>query len=91
MKQKLYDGWLIRFQPNVHMYCHHLTAGKDGLELEVPCEDLPVAEKLVGLWPYTLNLEPELSGDLLKGLVAWANASGLKYRIYTTKEAFESN
>lgn len=72
------------------MYCHSLKAKKNGKEIEVPCEDMAACDG-VGIWPYILELEEETNFDLLKALRSWAKEQGFEYRIYTTKEDFETN
>jgi len=72
------------------MYCHSLKVKKNGKEIEVPCEDMAVCDG-VGIWPYILELEEKTNSDLLKALRSWAKEQGFEYRIYTTKEDYETN
>jgi hypothetical protein len=72
------------------MYCHSLKTIKNGLELDIPCEDLAICDG-VGIWPYDLNLAKDTYSDLLIALRNWANEQGFDYRLYTTRENFETN
>ena len=89
MEYKTCNGWTIEFRKNIHMYFHSLKAVKDGRMLDVPCEDTPF--DFVAIWPYQLNLNAAESLDLLEGLRDWANQSGMKYRLYKTRENYETN
>ena len=91
MRIEVHNGWAIEFKKNIHMYCHSLKMVKGDIEYEVPCEDSPLANGLVAMWPYTLNLNTAALQDLLKGLRDWAKSSGIKYRIYTSRNDYESN
>ncbi len=91
MRSELNNGWTIQFRKNVHMYCHSLKLTKGGRQYEIPCEDSPLSDGLVAMWPYELKLEESTFQDLLKGLLEWANASGMKYRIYKSKNDYETN
>ena len=71
------------------MYCHHLTATKGAVQLEIPCEDTPAG--FVGIWPYTLELDAPVYDDLLIALRTWATGISRNYRIYITKDRFEPN
>ena len=90
MKKSTHNGWDISFKKNIHMYCHSLTAKKDGREIEVPCEDMAVCDG-VGVWPYTLDLEKEIYSDLLEALRDWVDEQEFDYRLYTTRDDFETN
>jgi hypothetical protein len=91
MRDEMHNGWAIHFRKNIHMHSHLLKVTKSGAAYEVPCEDMPVSNGLIGIWPYELNLHPgELQG-LLQALREWATSSGLKYRLYTSKNDYESN
>ena len=81
-------GWVFTFQPNVHMYAHSLKATKADKSFYVPCED--TTENHVGIWPYQLDLDPAVSQDLLEGLREWAVQSRLSYRLYETRERYET-
>jgi hypothetical protein len=89
MKYKTRNGWTIEFRKNVHMYYHSLMATKDGRTFDVPCEDTP--GNFVGIWPGQLSLNPAESLDLREGLREWAAQSGLNYRLYKTREEYETN
>jgi len=91
MRDKIYNGWSIKFKKNIHMYCHSLTMEKGNAVHDIPCEDLPSSFRLVGIWPYTLKLSSARYEDLLRGLRKWARHSGLRYRIYTSRDKYESN
>lgn len=91
MRDEIHNGWTIHFRKNIHMYSHLLTVTKSGVVYEVPCEDLPMSNGLVGIWAYDLMLQPGELQDLLQGLREWAKGSGLKYRLYTSKNDYESN
>lgn len=84
-----FNGWQVDFQRNVHMYCHHLTASKGDLEVEVPCEDTPGG--FVGIWPYDLIVDAAVYNGLLEALREWARTLGLNYRLYSTRVDFEEN
>jgi hypothetical protein len=87
----VHKGWTITFRKNIHMYCHLLKLTKGNCVYEVQCEDLPMSNGLVGMWPFALNLEGATYQDLLSGLREWAGQSGMKYRIYTRKNQYETN
>jgi hypothetical protein len=89
MQYSTHNAWTIEFRKNVHMYCHSLKATKDGRTFDVPCEDTP--GNFVGIWAYQLSLNPEELSDLLDGLREWADQSGLKYRLYKTRESYRTN
>ena len=88
-RQECHHGWTFEFRKNVHMYYHNLLATKNGQTFDVPCEDTPYP--FVAIWPYSLNLEPALNEDLLQGLRAWAEASGMCYRLYISREHYVGN
>jgi hypothetical protein len=83
------NGWEIEFRKNIHMYYHSLKATKDGRTFDVPCEDTP--GNFVGIWPYQLSLNAKESPELFEALREWASQSGLKYRLYKTREDYEAN
>jgi len=91
MRSEVYNGWTVEFRKNIHMYCHSLKMAKGGRVYDVPCEDLPLSNGRVGIWPYVLNLEEAVFQDLLIGLREWANHSGMKYRIYKSENNYETN
>jgi hypothetical protein len=91
MQIGLYNGWVVEFQKNVHMYSHNLKLSKDGVTYDVPCEDTPSG--FVGIWPYDLKLkvaDPRFK-NLLVALREWARQSGLRYRLYTSRDKYETN
>lgn len=73
------------------MYCHSLRASKAGRQYEIPCEDLPLSDGLVGMWLYELNLDEAVRQDLLEGLTQWAQSSGMKCRLYLTRSDYQTN
>jgi hypothetical protein len=85
----LHNGWTVEFRRHVHMYSHDLKMTKGHQEYVIPCEDTLLG--FMGIWPYELNLEVAAWQDLLAGLRAWAGHSGLKYRLYTTRDHYEGN
>jgi hypothetical protein len=87
--QDRYNGWFIDFTKNVHMYTHSLKAAKSGEIYDVPCEDTPF--DFVGIWPYQLNLDASVLQDLLRGLGDWAGQAGITYRLYSTKDDYQTN
>jgi hypothetical protein len=89
MGNEVHHGWVVKFIKNIHMYSHDLRVSKAGAEYQVMCEDTPYS--FVGIWPYDLNLEESEYQDLLQGLRAWAKHKGFKYRLYTSREIYESN
>ena len=91
MHSQLHNGWAIRFRKNVHMYCHSLKVSKGALSYEIPCEDSPLSEGLVAMWLYELDLDEAARQDLMKGLIQWALASGIKYRLYLTRDGYQTN
>jgi len=86
---KVRNGWSIKFQKNVHMYCHRLVAEKGERQYDVPCEDTP--EEFVGVWLYGIGLDDAVLHDLLAGIVEWANSAGFPYRIYTARDSYVTN
>ncbi len=89
MAEKLYNGWSIRFRPNVHMYCHDLKLSKGQDQLRVPCEDTPSG--WVGIWPCSLGLDESVYADVLVALRVWAAQKFVaNYRLYVTKDEFEA-
>jgi hypothetical protein len=89
MQYKTCNGWVIDFRKNIHMYTHSLKATKSGRTFDVECEDTPDA--FVGIWPYSLNLDIAVSQDLLEALSDWAKNSGMTYRLYRSKDDYETN
>lgn len=84
------EQWLDdRVQKKRSYYYHSLKASKDGQTFDVPCEDTP--SNFVGIWTYQLSLSATELIDLFAGLREWANQSGLKYRLYNTREDYESS
>jgi len=71
------------------MYCHDLRALRDGTTYTIQCEDSPVSDGLVGIWPYDLQLDADTYSSLIKALHEWAADEGLFYRIYVTCDRFE--
>jgi hypothetical protein len=90
MNSELNSGWTILFEKNVHMYCHNLIVSKGDLQYRVPCEDSPQSDVGVLMWLYEINLEKTIFNDLVTGLTQWANSSGMKYRLYLTKDEYRS-
>ncbi len=88
-KESEHKGWTIFFDKNVHMYCHALAASKGDQLFQIPCEDIPLGDGLVGIWPYELGLSGPVYSELIAALHDWARASGLRYRIYVTRDCFE--
>lgn len=91
MSSHLHNGWMIQFNQNAHMYCHTLKVSKGDRQYEVPCEDLPLSDGLVGIWLYPLNLDEATCQDLQQGLVQWAQSSDMKYRFYLTSNDYQDN
>ena len=89
--KETYHGWIVQFRRNVHMYRHSLVMAKGETVYTIPCEDSPLGEGLVLMWPYELAIEPPLYQDLLAGLREWARCAGMRYRIYTTESTYETN
>lgn len=83
------DDWTIRFQKNVHMYCHRLTVAKGDKRYEIQCEDTPAG--FVGIWLHELDLDEKSLGELAMRLYDWAQSSGFLFRIYPTKETWIAN
>ncbi len=71
------------------MYCHALTAARGGQFFKIPCEDMPLEDGLVGMWPYDLRLGELVYSDLIAALHDWARTHNLRYRIYVTRDRFE--
>ncbi len=88
---EIHAGWTVTFRKNIHMYTHRLLMAKRGREYDIPCEDSPLSTGLVAMWPYELKIEDQVYEDLLDGLRTWASHSGLKYRIYKTRNEYETN
>lgn len=82
-------GWVIKFKKNIHIYTHSLTAEKGGKIYDVPCEDTP--SNFVAIWPYALNLDEGVLSDLLQGLRDWAERTGIPYKLYRTKDDYQTN
>lgn len=72
------------------MYCHDLRASKGSESFEVPCEDSPASDGLVAIWPYDLKMDSKRYADLISALHAWAAHEGLSYRLYVTRDRFET-
>lgn len=89
MRNELSSGWVIEFTQNDHLYCHSLKATKHSRTFDIPCEDTPAG--FVGIWPYELKLDSAEYHDLFNALREWANRQGISYRLYETRETFESN
>jgi hypothetical protein len=73
------------------MYCHDLRASFGGTTYTIPCEDSPSSDGLVAIWPYELKMDPIIYSNLIKALHQWASNEGLSYRIYVTRDRFESD
>src|SRR5471030_491294 len=86
---KMPNGWAIKFTKNVYMYTHSLKAEKNGEIYDVPCEDTPSG--FVAIWPYSLNLADAVLVDLLQGLHNWAEKIGIPYRLYRTRDDYQTN
>lgn len=71
------------------MYCHDLRASFAGATYTIPCEDSPVSDGLVAIWPYELQMDPSTYSNLVQSLHDWASNEGLSYRIYVTRDRFE--
>jgi hypothetical protein len=82
-------GWVIKFTKNIHMYTHSLTAEKGGEIYDVPCEDTP--SDFVAIWLYPLNLDDSVLTELLQGLREWAEQTGMAYRLYRTRDDYQTN
>lgn len=91
MPINVHRGWSVEFKKNVHMYCHSLKMAKDGRRFEIPCEDSPLSLDLIAMWPYELKLSDQMLQDLIEALSAWADDSGLKYRIYRARNEYDTN
>jgi hypothetical protein len=89
MQTEVYHGWIIKFKKNIHMYSHDLRMEKEGAEYQVMCEDTSCG--FIGIWPYDLNLDQEKHQNLLQALREWAKNSNFKYRLYTSRDIYESN
>lgn len=90
MTSEFNNGWTILFQKNVHMYWHSLNVSKGVWQYQIPCEDSPLSDVGVLMWLYELNLDDVIFQDLLTGLTQWANSSGIKYRLYLTKDEYRT-
>ncbi len=86
-----FGKWEISFSPNVHMYCHALTATKGEYRIDLPCEDLPTKEKSIGVWLHDLDISAKHKKELQVVLLEWANSLEVKCRVYVNKEEFVSN
>jgi len=73
------------------MFCHLLKVTKDGEEFEIQCEDSPLSEGLICIWPYEHGMSDSKYSEVVSALHDWATSEGLKYRIYVTREHFEPN
>ena len=73
------------------MYCHDLRASFGGTSFIIPCEDSPGGDGLVVIWPYELKMDPNMYSRLINALHEWAAKEGLTYRIYATRDTFESD
>jgi len=91
MHGEVHNGWIVEFRKNIHMYCYSLKMAKGGGQYEVPCEDSPISDGLVAIWPYELQLDEAIFQDLLNGLREWADSSAVKYRLYKLKIDYETN
>jgi hypothetical protein len=88
MKYVVHNGWKIQFRRNIHMFCHSLTASKHNRDLQVPCEDTP--DGYVGIWPYDLEIPDSEYFDLLVALREWAETIQSHYRLYLTRDEYET-
>ncbi len=89
MTTRKYKGWTISFRKNIHMYCHELKASKGDVIYTIPCEDSPVSEGLIGIWPYELQTDASTYSSLIQAIHDWATDEGLLYRIYISRDCFE--
>ena len=87
----LLNGWTVEFQKNIHMYSHHLKLSRGREAYQVFCEDTPSG--FVGIWPYELKetITDALFQELLLVLRKWAILADFQYRLYTSRDDYETN
>lgn len=85
----LRNGWVVDFRKNIHMYSHSLKLSKGGETYDVFCEDTPSG--FVGIWPYELKVTDGIRQEVFSALREWATQSGLPYRLYTSRDEYETN
>ena len=58
--------WKITFRPNIHMYVHELRLdAPNNSGFHIPCEDLPLKQKTIGLWLYDAKINNETMLDII--------------------------
>jgi hypothetical protein len=87
----LLNGWIVEFHKNIHMYSHDLKLSRGPETYQIFCEDTYYG--FVGIWPYELEetVPDSTFQELLAVLRKWASISGFEYRLYTTKNDYETN
>ena len=94
MERKVVDklgDWQITLNRNVHMYSHVLLLRSKNHSLEIPCEDLAMEEKTIGIWLYPLDESKELITELANVLTNWSKKFDTNFRIYTNETDFLTN
>jgi hypothetical protein len=87
----LINGWTVEFHKYIHMYSHSLKLSRGIEAYQVPCENTP--HGFVGIWPYELKeaVTNVIFQELLVVLRKWANMSDFQYRLYTSRNDYETN
>ncbi len=85
------DEWRICFRRNVHMYSHDLSVSKGQEKFGLDCEDLPTAEKTIGIWLHNSVIPSAKVGELQGVLLKWASTLEIRFQIYTSNHEFVSN
>ncbi|WP_421133483.1 hypothetical protein [Alteromonas sp. A079] len=83
--------WQISFTRNVHMFSHELKVKKKNLELTLPCEDLAISKKTIGVWLYSVDTSEAIKHELANLLLEWSKKLNVPIRIYVEKDEFRAN
>ena len=84
-------GWEMLLNRNVYMYTHSLTIRNGEQKFSIDCEDLPAAEKTIGIWLHSLDLPEQKKTEVIDLLQQWTKRFDVKFHIYITKDKFVTN
>jgi len=72
------------------MYCHSLSAEKNETKFDIPCEDLPEKERMMGIWIEDLKTSEETKRDLSQAMFTLAKELDYQCRVYLGEETLSS-
>tara|TARA_Y100000296_G_scaffold83251_1_gene113725 strand:+ start:552 stop:836 length:285 start_codon:yes stop_codon:yes gene_type:complete len=83
--------WQISLTRNVHMFSHELKLKNKNLELTLPCEDLAISPKTIGVWLNSVDTSEEIKNEITNLLLEWSKKLNVPFRIYVEKDDFRAN